>query len=250
MFVTHKQSATYIYFILVIGLSSLLLVFGLRVKEVKCYQANANPQEIASVCQKLNQAFFAKSLIFYHFTEAAIWQELADTSDYQQLYYPVLLEKDPPGTLLINLASKLPDYRLVIFDEQHQEQSYILNQNNLLKKDQKQTALFSIFYQGEEEILSKNKQYLLEEYHRFFLALKTSLDYYQIDAKNLIWQKNDLLELDLGKSWLVILDKELDPQEKIKNLSLILHDEVVLEEIKKQGFLDLRFRLPVIRKQL
>src|SRR5690606_23717799 len=99
-----------------------------------------------------------------------------ETSDYQQLYYPVLLEKDPPGNLLINLASKLPDYRLVIVDEQQQEQSYILNQNNLLKKDQGQTALFSIYYQGEEEIISKNKQYLLEEYHRFFLALKTSLD--------------------------------------------------------------------------
>lgn len=250
MFVTHKQSATYIYFILVIGLSSLLLAFGLRVKAVECYQVDADSQELASVCQKLNQAFLGKSLIFYHFAEAAIWQELTETSDYQQLYYPVLLEKDPPGNLLINLASKLPDYRLVIVDEQQQEQSYILNQNNLLKKDQGQTALFSIYYQGEEEIISKNKQYLLEEYHRFFLALKTSLDYYQIEAKNLIWQKNNLLELDLGKSWLVILDKEVDPKEKIKNLSLILQDEEVLEEIKKQGFLDLRFRLPVIREEL
>lgn len=249
MSVNNNQYSTYLYFILVLGLTSLLLFLSLRVRKVDCYQSDANPQELQKVCQDINSAFINKSLLFYNFYETNIWQELAQKADYQQLYYLLSLEKVPPGNLIVNLASKLPDYRLIIFNEKQEEQAFILNQNNYLKKDFGQNELFTIFYQGQEKIFSKNDQYLSEDYHQFFLAIKTNLEYYQIGAKNLIWQKNNVLELDLGKSWTVILDKDINPQEAIKKLALILQDEEVLAEIEKQGVLDLRFNLPVIREQ-
>jgi hypothetical protein len=66
----------------------------------------------------------------------------------------------------------------------------------------------------------------------------------------LTWENDDLLKLDLGKSWLVILDKHSNPETSMRNLSLILLDEAVIAEIESKGFLDLRFNLPVIREQL
>lgn len=249
MSVNNKQYSTYLYFFLALGLTSLLLVLSFRVRKVTCYQPDANQAELERACQDLNSAFIGKSLLFYNFYEANIWQELAEKADYQQLYYLLLLEKDPPGQLIVNLDSKLPDYRLIIINENQEEQAFVLNKNNHLKKEWGQNSLFTIYYRGQEEIFSKNNQYLLDTYHQFFLAIKTSLDNYQISAKNLIWQKNNVLELDLGKSWLVILDKDVDPAETIKKLALILEDEAVLSEIQKQGILDLRFNLPVIREE-
>ena len=82
------------------------------------------------------------------------------------------------------------------------------------------------------------------------MALKNNLDKYQINAKSLIWENDDLLKLDLGKSWLVVLDKHSNPETSMRNLSLILLDEAVIAEIESKGFLDLRFNLPVIREQL
>ena len=82
------------------------------------------------------------------------------------------------------------------------------------------------------------------------MALKNNLDKYQINAKSLTWENDDLLKLDLGKSWLVILDKHSNPETSMRNLSLILLDEAVIAEIESKGFLDLRFNLPVIREQL
>lgn len=249
MSIINKQSSIYLFFVTTLVLTSLLLVFAFRVKTVTCYQPEARPEELAQVCQDINSAFVGKSLLFFNFYEAEVWQELAEKSDYSQLYYLSSLKKIPPGELVLDLDSKLPDYRLKIINEQQEEQSFILNQNSHLKKDLGQSQLFTIFYHGDEEILSKNTQYLNEEYHQFFLSLKTSLDYYQINAKNLIWRNNDLLELDLGKSYLVILDKHVDPKETIKKLTLILEDKTVVDEIQRQGVLDLRFNLPVIREK-
>ncbi|NLG06306.1 MAG: hypothetical protein GX559_01260 [Candidatus Pacebacteria bacterium] len=249
MSIIKKQYSTYLFFVSVLLLTSLLLVFAFRVKKVSCYQPEAKLEELTQVCQDINAAFVGKSLLFFNFSEAEIWQELAEKSDYSQLYYLSSLKKIPPGELVLDLDSKLPDYRLRIINEQQEEQSFILNQNSHLKKDLSQSQLFTIVYHGDEEILSKNKQYLNDDYHQFFLSLKTSLDYYQINAKNLIWRNNDLLELDLGKSYLVILDKHVDPKETIKKLALILEDKTVIDEIQKQGVLDLRFNLPVIREK-
>ncbi len=250
MSIINKKYSTYLFFVSVLVLTSLLLVFAFRVKKVSCYQPEAKPEELAQVCQDINSAFAGKSLLFFNFAEAEIWQELAEKSDYSQLYYLASVKKIPPGELIIDLDSKLPDYRLSIINEQQEEQSFILNQNNHLKKDLNQSQLFTIVYHGGEEILGKNAQYLNEDYHQFFLSLKKSLEHYQINAKKLIWRNNDLLELDLGKSYLVILDKHIDPEETIKKLALILEDKAVLDEIQRQGVLDLRFNLPVIREKL
>lgn len=249
MSIIKKQYSIYLFFVTTLVLTGLLLVFAFRVKKVSCYQPEAKLEELAQVCQEINSAFVGKSLLFFNFHEAEIWQELTEKSDYSQLYYLSSLKKIPPGELTINLDSKLPDYRLSIINNNQEEQTFILNQNKHLKKDLGQSQLFTIVYHGDEEILGKNTQYLNEEYHQFFLSLKTSLDRYQIKAKKLIWQNNDLLELDLGKSYLVILDKNIDPEETIKKLALILEDKIVVDEIQRQGVLDLRFNLPVIREK-
>ena len=251
MSVNNKQFFNYLDFLLTLVVSFLLIFFTLRVKTVECYhQDSADQGELASVCAQLKKNFLGKSLIFYDFFAADVWQELAQSVDYQQLYQLSGLEKKAPSTLILHLDSKLPDYRLVVFINDNQEQSYILNQNNNLKKDQGQGSLFTIYYHGPAEILDKNQRHLDETYHQFFLALKNNLDKYQINAKSLTWENDDLLKLDLGKSWLVILDKHSNPETSMHNLSLILLDEAVLAEIESKGFLDLRFNLPVIREQL
>lgn len=250
MSVKNKKYFNYLYFFLTFSITALILIFTLRVRRVECYQVASNKQELGSLCQKLSENFSGKSLIFFNFFDAEIWQELAQSADYQELYHLSSLEKKAPGTLILNLDSKLPDYRLIVIDEKKEEQSFILNQNNHLKKDQGQEALFEIIYQGQEEILSKNKRYLEEDYHQFFLTLKNNLDDYQINAKRLFWQKDSLLELDLGKSWLIILDKDVNLKETMQDLSVILLDEEVLIEIERQGFLDMRFNLPVIRERI
>ena len=250
MSVNNKQFFNYLYFFLTLVVSFLLIFFTLRVTTVACFQDSADQEELASVCEQLNESFSGKSLIFYDFFAANIWQELALSVDYQELYQLSFLEKKAPNKLILYLDSKLPDYRLILINEDNQEQSYILNQNNNLKKDHGQESLFEIYYRGQAEILSKNQRHLEEEYHQFFLALKNSLEKYQIAAKSLIWQNDGLIELDLGKSWLVILDKDINPKESMQNLSLILLDEAVIAEIERQGFLDMRFNLPVIREQI
>lgn len=250
MSVNHKQFFNYLYFSLTLVVSFLLILVTLRVKTVECSQDSADQEELASVCEQLQKNFSGKSLIFYDFFAAAIWQELAQSVDYQQLYQLSSLEKKAPNRLILHLDSKLPDYRLIVITEDNQEQSYILNQNNNLKKDHGQEALFAIYYRGPEEILDKNQRHLAEDYHQFFLALKNSLEKYQITAKSLIWENDGLLKLDLGKSWLVILDKDINPEESMQNLSLILLDEAVITEIENKGFLDMRFNLPVIREQI
>jgi hypothetical protein len=250
MSVNTKKYFNYLYFFLTFSITTFVLILTLRVKRVECHQSDSDSQDLVSVCQELKTDFLGKSLIFYNFAEADVWQKLAQSADYQELYQLSFLEKQAPNTLILHLDSKLPDYRLIIINDSQQEQSYILNQNNHLKKDQGQVALFEILYQGRAEILSKNKHYLEENYHQFFLSLKNNLDHYQIEAKRLLWQADDLLELDLGKSWLVILDQDINPEQTIQNLSLILLDKEVLTEIEKQGFLDMRFNLPVIREQI
>jgi hypothetical protein len=250
MSVNNKQYFNYLYFFLTLGLTLLLLILTLRVKTIECYQAGTDQDELASVCEQLNEYFSGKSLIFYDFFAANIWQELALSVDYQQLYQLSSLEKKAPTRLILYLDSKLPDYRLIVMTEDKQEQSYILNQNNNLKKDHGQESLFEIYYRGQNEILSKNQHYLEEEYHQFFLAIKNNLEKYQINAKSLIWQNDGLIELDLGKSWLIILDKDIKPEEMMQKISIILLDEAVIAEIERQGFLDMRFNLPVIREQI
>jgi hypothetical protein len=250
MSIKNKSFLNYFYFFLVASITSLLLVLGFRVSKVDCHHTSSNNQELQAICQELETAFVGKSLLFYNFTEAYVWQELRQKVDYQEIYRPASLEKIPPKTLVLNLDSKLPDYRLILIDENKEQRSFVLNQNNHLKKDQEQSQLFEVFYQGQDQILDKNDRYLQMVYHQLFLSLQENIEKYQIPAKRLVWQKDDLLELDLGKSWLVILDKELDPEESMKNLSAILLDEEVLLNIQGRAFLDMRFRLPVIRDQL
>ena len=225
-------------------------MLGLRVGKITCHHPNSNNQELAAVCQELEIAFLGKSLLFYDFEGASIWQELTQKAEYQEIYRPVSLRKTPPQALALNLDSKTPDYRLIIVDENREQKSFILNQNNHLKEDYHQAQIFEIFYQGEEQILERNDRYLQLTFHQFFLSLQENIDKYQIPAKRLIWQKDNLLELDLGKSWLVILDKEIDPEETMQKLSAILLDEEALLDIQGRSFLDMRFRLPVIRDQL
>jgi hypothetical protein len=247
--IKNKSFLNHLYFILVILITSVLLISTFRVGKIECQHADPNNRELAAVCQELNTAFIGKSLLFYNFDEASIWQDLTKKSDYQQIYHLASLKKTPPKTLVLNLDSKLPDYRLIVNTDQEQ-QSFVLNQNNHLKKDHGQEMLFEVFYQGQEQIIDKNSRYLQMNYHQFFLEIQENIVDYKIPAKRLIWQKNEVLELDLGKSWLIILDKETDPAESMKNLSLILLDEEVLTNIKGRNFLDMRFRLPVIRDQL
>jgi hypothetical protein len=226
------------------------MTITLRVKTVRCKQPGIVSEELNKVCQVLQEAFVNKSLLFYDFSEADVWQDLAQSADYQQLFQLSYLEKNSPGELTLYLDSKLPDYRLIVEKDNTERESYILNQNSRLKKDYGQKSLFEIVYQGEEEIIDNNATALDEEYHQFFLLIKNNLDYYQINAKTLFWQNDDLLKLDLGKSWLVILDKSIDPEEVMKNLFLILADETVTQTIEDQGYLDMRFNLAVIRNDL
>jgi hypothetical protein len=246
----NKIFFNYLYFFLVTIITGLLLLLTFKVKTINCQHSDSNNQELGAVCQELETAFIGKSLLFYNFEESTIWQELTQKAEYQQIYHPASLKKIPPKALVLNLDSKLPDYRLIIIDENKEQKSFILNQNNHLKKDYNQNQLFEVFYQGDEQIVDKNNRYLQANYHQFFLSIQENIDELQIPAKRLIWQRDDLLELDLGKSWLVILDKEVDPEESMKNLSLILLDEEILTNIQGRNFLDMRFRLPVIRDQL
>lgn len=245
-----KTKPNYLHFFVSSLLVVLVLFFAFRIRIVNCQYENLNQQEITQVCQELNQAFVGKSLLFSDLEQADIWQKLLEHDDYQETYHLVKMSKSLPSTVTLHLNSKPPDYRLKIEDKKGQGNSYIINQNNRLKKNQAELNVLNIIYQGEKEILDNNNAYLTEDYHQLFLTWHNAIDHWEIPVKAIIWQSNELIKLDLGRSWLVILDLQVDFTEKMRVLAAIISDEESLVKIQEHQFLDLRFNLPVIRDQL
>jgi len=235
---------------LVLSLASLsLLFFGFRIKNVRCDYEN-RPEQLNGVCQELEREFIGRSLLFSDLANDSIWQKLLERRDYQESYYLLKVSRRLPNQIHLILKSKPPDYRLIFKNAQGEEKIFIINQNNRLREDQPDLSVLNIIYQGDEQIVDDFSRYLFDNYYLLFSSWQLAIEQWQIPVKEIIWQSNEQIRLDLGKSYLVVLDLELDFSKKMAVLAAILADENALEKIKGHQFLDLRFNLPVIRDQL
>ena len=241
-----KKNVFYFSVVLVFLLLSRLLF---SVRQLNC-QLEPEQGGIESVCQFLEAKFSGRSLFFYRFENDAVWDELLEKSDYSQVYQLESYTKTLPSKLNLKLLASLPDYRLQYLDEEGQEQKFLINQNNKLKNDHPDLDILTIVYLGEEEIVDEAQLFLNESAHQKFLALARAIEQFDIPAEDLVWQNDSLLKLNIGKSWLVLLDSETNFSKAMQALGFLLKDEESLEKVHGHQYLDLRFRLPVLRDQL
>jgi len=226
----------------------LLLYFTFPVKKVSCSYEGNNQEELATVCQQLENSFRGKSLLFTNFSDESVWQTILENENYRQIYHLASQKMILPHHLLLTLDARLPDYRLTIVRDTG-EKNFLLNQSNRLKSNQPDLKLLNIVYRGETEIAANNKE-LNADFHDLFLRINQAILSHQLPVKTLTWKNEQLLELDLEQSWTVVLDQESDFERQLEILAVILRDPATLSRIENYRYLDLRFRLPVMRDQL
>ena len=191
------------------------------------------------ICQKIEGSWKNKSLFFTDFAEDDIWSDLAVSQEYGQSYQLQELERVLPNKLLIKLSRRLPSYRLKLSD-----QSYLLSQNNILKKDQSDLDVLTIETEMSDLI---DKNTLRESYHQKFFSFIQAINDNEIEVKRILWKDKTEIILETENYLKVILDEEEDFNYQMKRLSAVLTDPSLEETLKENKSLDLRFKLPVLK---
>ena len=230
----------------------LVLWRAFVVKNVDCRYPGStdHSQELTLVCQDIERALAGRSLLFSDFSRSPVWQEIADNQHYQHNYHLQSSLKILPNQLVLTLDSKSPDYRLSIVQVNGDQNSFLLNQNNRLRADQTELKVLTIICQAETAVLEPNGNYLNSDYHQLFLKLSQAVNQQDLPVKQVLCQADELWQLDLGKSWLVVIDRYTDFERAMQQLAIVLADQQAQDMIQGHRFLDLRFNLPVIRDQL
>ncbi len=192
------------------------------------------------VCEIINDYFKGKSIFFTDLENESIWDELLTHQQFSQAYQYQKINKSITGQADLYLLTKLPDYRLILGSEQ-----YLLNQNNKLKDNQERLSLPSINFMGDPNI--KQNGYLEENYHQQFLNLSQALSKQQISSKQIVWQNDTEIRIELDDLQ-VIIDNSKDFTYQIERLALILQEEELKEVLPGKKVLDMRFNLPVLRE--
>ena len=230
----------------------LILWRAFLVRSVDCqYQGLINhSQELTLVCQDIEQALTGRSLLFSDFNRSSVWQEIANNQQYQHNYHLQSSLKILPHQLVLTLDSKAPDYRLSIVQADGARRSFLLNQNNRLRTDQAELDVLNIVCQADAVMLESNDSYLDSDYHQLFLKLSQAVSQQDLPVKQVLYQSDELWQLDLGRSWLVVIDRYTDFERATQQLAIVLADQQAENIIQGHHFLDLRFNLPVVRDQL
>ena len=222
-----------IFFIIIF----LLLRFSFLVRTIECQIDDGFLEP--GICQKIESSWKNKSLFFTDFFEDEIWLNLATSQEYGQSYQLEDIKRVLPNHLVIKLNRRLPSYRLKIND-----QSYLLCQNNILKQDQ--TALEILTIETEMiDIIDKN--ILKESYHQKFSNFVQAVNDNEIDLRRVVWKDKTEIILETNKYLKIILDEEEDFDYQMERLSLVLRDPSLEETLKEKNYLDLRFKLPVLK---
>jgi hypothetical protein len=93
----------------------------------------------------------------------------------------------------------------------------------------------------------KQNGYLEENYHQQFLNLSQALSKQQISSKQIVWQNDTEIRIELDDLQ-VIIDNSKDFTYQIERLALILQEEELKEVLPGKKVLDMRFNLPVLRE--
>ena len=191
------------------------------------------------ICNRIESSWKKKSLFFTDFVEDQVWSDLAISQEYGQSYQIQDLDRVLPNKLIIKLSRRLPSYRLKISD-----QSYLLSQNNILKQDQADLDVLTI----ETELIDLiDKNTLKESYHQKFSSFVSAINDKQIEVKRIVWKDKTEIILETKNYLKVILDEEEDFNYQMKRLAAVLNDPSLEETLKENKYLDLRFKLPVLK---
>lgn len=215
----------------------LLLRFAFLVRTVDCQIDDGYLEP--GICQKLESSWQNKSLFFTDFYEDSIWSDLALSQEYGQSYQLQDLKRVLPNKLVIKLSRRLASYRLKIGD-----QSYLLCQNNILKQDQTDLDVLTIETEMTELI---DKNALSESYHQKFSSFVQAANDNKINVKRIIWKDKTEIILETDHYLKVILDEHEDFEYQMERLSVVLTDPSLDETLSQKKYLDLRFKLPVLK---
>ena len=215
----------------------LLLRFSFLVRTVDCQIDDGFLEP--GICQKIENSWKSKSLFFTDFFEDEIWLNLATSQEYGQSYQLEDIKRVLPSKLVIKLNRRLPSYRLKIND-----QSYLLCQNNILKQDQTDLEVLTIETEMTDLI---DKNILKESYHQKFSNFVQAVKDNEINLRRVVWKNKTEIVLETNKYLKIILDEEEDFDYQMERLSLVLRDPSLEETLKEKNYLDLRFKLPVLK---
>ena len=215
----------------------LILRFLFLVKTVDCQIDDGFLEP--GICNRIEDSWKNKSLFFTDFVEDEIWSDLATSQEYGQSYQIQDLTRILPNKLLIKLSRRLPSYRLKVAD-----QSYLLSQNNILKQDQADLDILTIETELND-LIEKNT--LRDSYHQKFSSFIQAINDNQIEVKRIVWKDKTEIVLETKNYLKVILDEEEDFNYQMKRLAAVLNDPSLEDTLKENKYLDLRFKLPVLK---
>lgn len=223
-----------VFFTLLIIIFRFIFVF----KNIECQLDDASLEN--GVCDRINDRFLGKSLLFTDLENDQIWDELLAHQEYGQVYQFEKISKSLSGQAKLWLAAKLPDYRLVIGSDR-----YLLNQNNKLKNDQERLILPTIELIDNPSV--NEHGYLQESYHQKFLKLSQALKENQIKVNGIKWVSDKEIHFFLEQIE-VLIDDEKDFNLQMERLALILKEEDLKMILPTKKILDMRFNLPVLKE--
>ena len=215
----------------------LILRFLFLVKTVDCQIDDGFLEP--GICNRIEDSWKNKSLFFTDFVEDEIWSDLATSQEYGQSYQIQDLTRILPNKLIIKLSRRLPSYRLKVANE-----SYLLSQNNILKQDQADLDVLTIETELNNLI---DKNTLKDSYHQKFSSFIQAINDNQIEVKRIVWKDKTEIVLETKDYLKVILDEEEDFNYQMKRLAAVLNDPSLEETLKENKYLDLRFKLPVLK---
>jgi hypothetical protein len=206
------------------------------VKKVDCQIEDGYLE--AGVCQKIEESWKGKNLFFTNFFEDEVWLDLAASESYGQSYQLQSISRILPNKLAIKISRRLPNYRLQLADQQ-----FLLAQSNILKQNQENLDLVTIETTMVDLI---DKKYLKDSYHQKFSSLVQAINDNDIHLNKVIWKDKTEIILKIDNLE-VILDESEDFSYQMKRLAAILEDHSLQEDLKSKSYLDLRFKLPVLK---
>lgn len=235
------------FFGLFVGLAGVSFSKVFIVKNIECFYEGALLEK--KICNPLS-GLFGKSLFFTDLENASEFNILSANSNNAETYFVDNIKKELPSTLILNLSTQSPLYRLF-----YEEKSYLVSSTGQLKQDNPNLGLLNLKLSESSSSNVIDSNFVKEDEHNFFRDLVVSLQKEKFDVSEINIESEFFVEIKIKNKPRIIVEQSDEITYKILQLVVLLEeidfstidsDNIDTTDIKE---IDLRYKLPVIRTE-
>ncbi len=199
-------------------------------------------QDSAELCQQLS-SLKGKSLFFYNLDQSLLFEKILK-NEKGQSFQVVKIKKKLPDHLIIHFKQQNPSYRLLVDNN-----VYLANQQNFISQNDQNFKDLVIVELSSDYHQHINPPKIKADLNQTIIRLVTALEKYELPVLSIKLNRAES-KLKIRQGWQYLFDfSSFSPETLAQQVKLIETELITQDFATPVKYIDLRFKLPVVKTE-